>query len=274
MCGDMSPLIRESGKLFLNAVQDSCVALGKAAGIVDFPVPPNSSMRKTSSRSIRHYYVSGVACYLPIATMALHCGVRLREAITVLDFGCGAGRQLLHFTKNFPQVDYLACDVDYTLIDFIRKNYPAVKSEVNRFDPPLPFETDSIDMIYSVSIFSHLNPDHQRRWLEDLHRVVKPGGMCFLTTEGPTALARMGSAFDPAELQKLGIIYREYSFLGQPNVAPVANVLLGIEGSYGSTVMTPEFIRAHWPSPGFDVVEVVEGIIDARQDLVILRKPA
>src|SRR5271155_2159102 len=103
----MTPLLRESGKLVLNAIQDACVALGKAAGIVDFPVPPNSSMRKTSSRSIRHYYVSGVACYLPIATMALHCGVRLRDKVRVLDFGCGAGRQLLHFTRNFPQGNYL-----------------------------------------------------------------------------------------------------------------------------------------------------------------------
>jgi SAM-dependent methyltransferase len=243
----MHPIIRESGKLFVNALQDSCVALGKAAGIVDFPVPPNSSMRKTSSRSIRHYYVSGVACYLPVATMALHCGVRLRDNITVLDFGCGVGRQLLHFTKNFPAVSYLACDVDYTLIDFVRKNYPAVNAQVTDFDPPLPFESGSIDMIYSVSIFSHLNPDHQLPWLCELCRVLKPGGICFLTTEGWTALTRMDGLFDPAELQEKGILYREYGFLGQRSLVPVTNVLLGIEGSYGSTVMTPDFVRARGP---------------------------
>jgi len=269
----MHPIFRESGKLFVNAIQDSCVALGKAAGIVDFPVPPNSSMRKTSSRSIRHYYVSGVACYLPIATMALHCGVCLREPITVLDFGCGAGRQLLHFTRNFPRVNYLACDVDYTLVEFIRRNYPTVTTQVNRFSPPLAYRADSIDMIYSVSIFSHLNPDSQRKWLGELHRVLKPGAFCFLTTEGRTALAQMNSLFDPAALEEQGLLYREYGFLGQKNLVPVTNVLLGIEGSYGSTAMTPEFIRAQWPSSGFEVLEVIEGIIDMRQDLVVLRKP-
>jgi SAM-dependent methyltransferase len=270
----MHPIIRESGKLFVNAIQDSCVALGKAAGIVDFPVPPNSSMRKTSSRSIRHYYVSGAACCLPIATMALHCGVRLREPVQVLDFGCGVGRQLLHFTRNFPRARFLACDVDYTLIDFVRRNYPSVNAVVNRFDPPLPYDADSIDMIYSVSIFSHLNPAHQRLWLAELYRVLKPGGVCFLTTEGRIALRQMGGMFDADVLEGKGILYKAYDFLGQRSITPVTNVLLGIEGSYGSTVMTPEYIRSQWPSCGFEVREVIEGIIDMRQDLVVLQKPA
>lgn len=247
--------------------------LAPGAWFVDFPVPPNSLMRKTSSRSIRHYYVSGVACYLPIATIALHSGVRLRDAITILDFGCGAGRQLLHFTRNFPQAKYLACDVDYTLIGFIRKNYPGVRAEVNSFDPPLPYPADSVDMIYSVSTFSHISPEHQRRWLDELVRVLKPGGTCFLTTEGRPALRQMGDMFNPAELESRGILYKEYDFLGRKNLVPVANALLGIEGSYGTTVMTPEFIRAQWSSAGFEVVETIEGIIDGRQDLVVMRKP-
>ena len=211
------PLLRDTGKLIFDLGQKCQVALGRAAGIIDFPVPANSSLRKTSSRSIRHYYVSGVACYLPIATMSLRQGVRLCEPIRVLDFGCGVGRQLLHFVRHFPAVQYSACDIDRTSIAFIEKNYPQVDSRVNRFEPPLPFAEDSMDMIYSVSTFSHINPDQQGRWLRELRRVVAPGGYCFLTTEGWTAFGMLRDAFgrpgDEAKLRDNGILYREYAFL-------------------------------------------------------------
>jgi hypothetical protein len=54
---------------------------------------------------------------------------------------------------------------------------------------------------------------------------------------------------------------------------PVANVAMGITGSYGNTVLMPDHIRNAWPASGFEVVDIVEGIIDQRQDLVVLRKP-
>jgi len=276
----MHPIVRESAKLAVNTLHASWATLSRTAGLIDFPVPPYSSMRKTSSRTIRHYYVSGVACYLPIATMALHQGVALREPIRVLDFGCGVGRQLLHFTKHFPKVQFEACDVDSTLIDFIRKHYPDVAANVTKFDPPLPFKTSSLDMIYSVSTFSHIHPENQRQWLDELFRVTKPSGYCFLTTEGWTALGLMRDVFladMDAKLRERGILYKEYEFLkyerGRDPISPLVNVARGISGSYGNTVMTPNFIRENWAASGFEVVDVIEGVIDTRQDLIILRKP-
>ena len=53
---------------------------------------------------------------------------------------------------------------------------------------------------------------------------------------------------------------------------PVANAAMGITGSYGNTVMLPDYIRNTWPASGFEVLDIIEGIIDHRQDLVVLRK--
>ena len=79
----MNALTKEVLKLAVNVAQSSFVWVATKAGLIDFPVPPNSSMRKTSSKTISHYYVSGIRCYLPIATMAIHYGVGLDHDINI-----------------------------------------------------------------------------------------------------------------------------------------------------------------------------------------------
>jgi len=271
-------------KIFLNVSQASYVAVARLLGVTDYPVPPNSSMRKTGSRSIRHYFISGINSYLPIATIALQRGVALDRPIRILDFGCGVCRQLLHFTRHYPNARYFACDIDYTLIDFVKKNYPMVRAELSNFRPPLPFERDSMDMIYSVSIFSHLSPDDQPAWLAELNRILRPGGHCFLTTEGWTAyrtseLAGVfaGDAEPAAELlSRSGVIYKEYDYLDTQrrhrHLSPKVNRTYGVEGTYGNTVITPEYIRNNWSQYGFEIVDIIQGIIDYRQDLVVMQK--
>jgi hypothetical protein len=45
-------------------------------------------------------------------------------------------------------------------------------------------------------------------------------------------------------------------------------------GSYGNTVLSPDYIRRHWSKSGLEVVDIVEGVIDHRQDLVVCKRPA
>lgn len=277
----MNPLTKEVSKLALNMVQDSFVWVATKARLIDFPVPPNSSMRKTSSKTIPHYYVSGIRCYLPIATMALHYGVELDREISILDFGCGVARELLHFQRYYPRPKYFACDIDATSVDFVRKHF-TVECYRNEFEPPLRYDTSSMDMIYSVSTFSHLSPPDHLPWLRELCRVTKPGGYCFLTTEGPTAFhwVKAGAlldASDEKQFYETGVLYKEYAFMDTERrrryKVPIANIAMGVTGSYGNTVLMPAYIRSAWPASGFEVVSIVEGIIDHRQDLVVLRKP-
>jgi SAM-dependent methyltransferase len=277
----MKPLIKELAKLALNVVQASFVLVATKARLIDFPVPPNSSMRKTSSKTIPNYYVSGIRCYLPIATMALHYGVELDRDISVLDFGCGVARELLHFQRHYPTPKYFACDIDATSVDFVRKNF-RVECYKNEFEPPLRYDPSSMDMIYSVSTFSHFDPSDHLPWLRELCRVTKPGQFCFLTTEGPTGFRKLKAegfleASDETQFYETGILYKEYPFMDAERrrryKIPVANLAMGITGSYGNTVLMPDYIRSAWPASGFEVVDIVEGVIDHRQDLVVLRKP-
>jgi SAM-dependent methyltransferase len=256
----MKRLAKDLAKLTLNVGQFGLASVASKVGLIDFPVPPIGAMRWTSSKTISHYYISGIRCYLPIATMALHYGVKLDDEICILDFGCGVARELLHFQRFYPHPRYFACDVNSANLNFVRRNF-RVACYKNEFKPPLRYETSSMDMIYSVSTFSHLHPSD--------HLVTKPGQFCFTTTEGPTAFSKVKleaslQPSDEGQFHETGILYKEYSAL---------DATTGITGSYGNTVLAPEHIRRAWPDSGFEVVDIVEGIIDHRQDLVVLRKP-
>jgi ubiquinone/menaquinone biosynthesis C-methylase UbiE len=275
-------IVRDIILLSLNMLQNVLVALARLFGIVRFPVPPNSLMRKTSSRNIFHYYRSGLTTYLPVVTFARLYGVKMDTTTNVLDFGCGVGRQLLHMVTDYPNVHYYACDVDETEVKFIQKNYPSVQAYVNNFNPPLEYEDESMDLIYSISTFSHFDRTSQELWLRELLRVTKRGALCLLTTEGWRAFNMLRSAFageiDPVEhLKTAGILYKEYFHLtsGQKrkHISPLLNSCHGIGGSYGNAVMTPEFIKENWPKSGFEVLGISEGVIDSRQDVVVLRRP-
>jgi SAM-dependent methyltransferase len=242
-------------------------------------------MRKTGSKGIRQYFASGIRTYLPIACAAEWVGIDLRTGgKTVLDFGCGVARQLLHFSRHYPDNRYFACDVDDTSIAFIRRAYPRVEAYANRFSPPLEYGDATFDMVYSVSIFSHLNPLDQGIWLDELSRVTKPGGYLFLTTEGFTALASLAETFgrDEASLREVlsreGMLYREYegwkSEVDSQQTLRIASNLVGVERSYGNTVVSADYVRENWSNGDLDVVQIIEGIIDHRQDLVVMRKQA
>src|ERR1700691_5338044 len=96
------PRLREFLKLALNEYQFAKVGILRLMGVIDFPVPPNSNMRKTGSKSIKAYVHASLTTYTPIVTIARFYGIKFDSSTKVLDFGCGVGRQLMPLTDHFP----------------------------------------------------------------------------------------------------------------------------------------------------------------------------
>lgn len=268
-------------KTGLNYAFAAYAAAQRATGAIDYPIPSFSGMHKTSSKSLKHYNESGIRTATAIYTAARQQGMRFHHK-KILDFGCGVGRQLAQFTRELPDNQYFACDIDDLSIDFIAKNYPQVESYVSSFHPPLKYDDGTFDLIYSVSIFSHLKPDDIRPWVDELARITAPGGLLALTTEGHTAIRPLSKLFGTSEealrsqLKQDGVLYKEYEYLQNSltsrDTLKSASLMIGIEGSYGNTALSPEHIVAEWESELLEVIGVIEGVIDFRQDLVLLRR--
>src|SRR5262249_60680166 len=64
------------------------------------------------------------------------------------------------------------------------RNLPFARYQVNTLQPVLGYDDDAFDLIYALSVFTHLPEPDQLTWMDELHRVLRPGGHLILTTHG------------------------------------------------------------------------------------------
>ena len=194
-----------------------------------------------------------------IRSAAERNGAPLESAGSLLDFGCGCGRVLRHWAGlEGPAIH--GSDYNERLVGWCGANLPFVTASVNELTPPLRYEDEQFDLVYAISVFTHLPHDLERAWIDDLGRIAAPGGLLLLTTHGDSYADRL----DAGE--------RAIYDSGEPVVRWPA-----VAGSNLCTTFHPEsYVRARL-APGLELLEHVPdgGTLGSReQDLVVFRKPA
>jgi 2-polyprenyl-3-methyl-5-hydroxy-6-metoxy-1,4-benzoquinol methylase len=96
----------------------------------------------------------------------------------VLEVGCGEGRGvglLMQQAKSFTAVDKIQ-----ELIDSLQVKYPAGKFLSMNIPPLKELQNETYDSIVSFQVIEHIQDD--ALFLQEIHRVLKPGGIALLTT--------------------------------------------------------------------------------------------
>jgi SAM-dependent methyltransferase len=125
-------------------------------------------------------------CNGQLAYEAIVDHVPLQEIHDVFEFGCGCGRIARHW-QNFNG-SFVGSDLDEPAVRWCRRNLSFARFEVNGLEPPLIFGDESFDLVYAISVFSHLTAPLQIGWRNELRRVLRPGGLLLLTTQGSSYL--------------------------------------------------------------------------------------
>ena len=108
----------------------------------------------------------------------------LRKNDRVMDLGCGNGRLRESLDRAIiPAGNYFGFDLSQALLAVARKKNPNDHFFQGNFAQKIPFGADNFDVIAGVASFHHLLTEtEQLRCLQELRRILKPGGKIFLTT--------------------------------------------------------------------------------------------
>lgn len=182
------------------------------------------------------------------------------EGRRLLDFGCGAGRTLRHFVAAEAGAELWGCDIDRPSIEWLEQNMsPPLNVFANAEVPPLDQPDGKFDLIFCVSVFTHLTR-HWAEWLLEMHRLLKPGGLLLATYMGRGFSEEI--AREPWDEDRVGMMV----------LAP------GQSWDKGGPMVfhSPWWLHAHW-GRAFEVLSLSEAGFalpeaDHGQGLAVLRR--
>jgi ubiquinone/menaquinone biosynthesis C-methylase UbiE len=90
-------------------------------------------------------------------------------------FGSGYGA---HFLSSTIQ-DITATDISEKAVQYAQSRYPSIRFCIAS-GTCLPFESESFDTVVSFQVIEHI--DDANKYVNEIHRVLKPGGWFYLTT--------------------------------------------------------------------------------------------
>jgi SAM-dependent methyltransferase len=147
------------------------------------PIPPvRLIMLVTGTPDIEWFLTGGQLAADSIRSTLSRNGVDIDRVRAILDFGCGCGRVARWWASVGGDVH--GCDYNARLVEWCQRHLPFGCFELNDFHPPLSYPDGRFDLVYALSVFTHLPEELQRPWIEELHRVLEPGGYVLLSLHG------------------------------------------------------------------------------------------
>jgi len=175
----------------------------------------------------------------------------------LLDFGCGCGRVMRHWSQ-LPHTRVFGCDINSKMIEWCTTHLHFVDATINDISPPLPYEDSRFDLVYAFSVFTHLPEELQHSWIHECFRVLRPDGFLLFSTLGEyyLSLKRLTEAERRAFLDGELVVLYETS----PGT------------SLCSAYHPPHYVQGNL-AKDFDLVSFLPNADDGRHDIHLFRKP-
>ena len=219
------------------------------------------------------------------------------ESTRVLDFGCGWGRMLRFFLNRVDSQNLYGVDVRDESVAMARQLNPFARFIRVEALPPTPFADGFFDLVVAYSVFSHLSEAVSRDWISELARVMKPGGLAIVTTQGSGFLDLVESLSARDNWWRLRLAVGR--LIGRPwneewlrllrhgfgDIAAAKRRLAdgqfvhaptgggsGLAASfYGESIIPRRYVEREWTD--FELVDFIDDRRRLPQALIVLRKP-
>jgi SAM-dependent methyltransferase len=276
-----APKQAEPAPTMMRTLDDEAVPLDVAPLIPldPHPIPSESDREFYCERNDAGYWLDGLRDYLKVKTaVERHAepgDLRLRPRL--LDFGCASGRVLRHVACQQDRAEPWGCDIARNNVEWIATHLPrSIRVFQNTIFPHLPVEDAFFDVICAFSVFTHID-DFEDLWLLELRRVLRPGGIAFLTIHSERSWLRVRQL--PWVLHDMlkcraGLPDPMSSETMFERPLPAERVVLrgtGDEVYRCNVFVSQDYVRKRW-SRWLELCAIYDGGIEGFQDIVVLRR--
>jgi SAM-dependent methyltransferase len=136
-----------------------------------------------------------------------------------------------------------------------------------------------MDLVFSVSVFSHLSGPAAAAWLADLARILRPGGILVATTHGDNVLTTIQASaphqemfrLTPEQAVRVAERLRSEGMVYLPYDADVLDMAQAGD-DYGNAFVSADFVASSWLGTEFELCAFLPAGLRGWQDLVVLRR--
>lgn len=234
-----------------------------------YPLPATNDREGYYGDDHFSYWASGLFDARQLIKVAETQGIGINS---YLDLGCASGRVLRHIALERPDCKTVGCDINRLHIEwcnsYLPKNCMAFQ---NHSIPSLPIEDNSLDMVSAFSVFTHIEA-LETGWLAEIRRVLKPGGLAWLTVHTEGTLMAMDQNW-PLWRPTMEHPVAKIALDEQRNFSGDRLVLRWhAHRSYSSnTFYKSEYLKSRW-TRFLDLIELRPRFPDF-QDVMLMRKP-
>jgi SAM-dependent methyltransferase len=211
----------------------------------------------TSTNPLRDYLADGWRTLSELMWLLEKHDLPLSKVTSFLEFASGFGRFTRHLVKRLPAGALTVSDIVPEAMQFLPAQFPvqAIASTHSPDDLVLPRQ---YQVIFVLSLFSHLPAATWSRWLARLWAATAPGGLLVFTTHGEHCAERAKVTLNPDG----------FAFFGGSESTALDQAEYGV--SYTSEAFVRAAVRAHAPGA---VHTFMQDHFWSQQDAHILRRP-
>ena len=106
-----------------------------------------------------------------------------------------------------------ACDINREMIAWDNKNLPGIQFSAIEGVPPTAYHDKLFDLVFAISVLTHIQGDEQVNWIREIHRVMVTDGVFLFTTHGEKFIGQL-SVRERKEMNESGYFTRSFKHKG------------------------------------------------------------
>ncbi|HMS65437.1 MAG TPA: class I SAM-dependent methyltransferase [Ignavibacteria bacterium] len=103
---------------------------------------------------------------------------------SILEFGCGIGRNLKHITQFFPEAEIYAADISIKSLEIARRENPTVNIFLLN-EKEITDKKGKFDMIFVSCVFHHIKPELRKDAFSGIYNMLKEDGAVYIFEHNP-----------------------------------------------------------------------------------------